>query len=294
MYYSLLRLFQPSMTNNKDKPTHINLRPLHNVPKALLWIILIVVTIFYCYLFYQDFVLPYSYRWKAIYGDVKYPPGEVRGIDVSHYQKHIDWDKLSKSQIQDNKIGFMFIKATEGKDGIDSNYFINYEFARNHNIPVGAYHFFTTQSTGIEQARHFCQTTSVNEGDLPPVLDVEVDYEENYDSLKHEILNWLSFVENHYRVRPIIYASYRLKTDFLNDSIFNQYPYWIAHYYVDSLQYEGSWTFWQHTDAGHVDGIDGYVDIDVFNGSKEKFNQLLIKKHVETNDNDSLNIKETL
>ena len=280
------------MKDNKYKSPH-SLRPLHRVPKTLLWLLLIVVIVFYCYIFYKEFVLPYSYRWKALYGDVKYPPGEVRGIDVSHYQKHIDWDKLSRSLIQDKKIGFMFVKATEGKDGVDGNYFNNYNLARQHKIPVGAYHFFTTQSTGIDQARHFCKTISIADGDLPPVLDIEVDFEENYDSLKTEILNWLVFVENYYRVRPIIYASYKLKMDFLNDSIFNQYPYWIAHYYVDSLQYTGSWSFWQHTDAGHVDGIDGYVDIDVFNGSTKKFNELLIDKHIESASHDTINAKQT-
>ena len=54
---------------------------------------------------------------------------------------------------------------------------------------------------------------------------------------------------------------------YLSDSIFDDYPYWIAHYYVDTLRYKGKWKLWQHTDAGKLDGIKGDVDFDIYNGS---------------------------
>ena len=122
----------------------------------------------------------------------------------------------------------------------------------------------------------------LEEGDLPPVLDIEISMDETSDAESHktknEILKWLAYVENHYRVKPLIYASYRFKENYLNDSIFNQYPYWIAHYYVDSLEYTGDWVFWQHTDVGKINGIEGLVDIDLFNGSINSFRKLQIKK----------------
>ena len=43
--------------------------------------------------------------------------------------------------------------------------------------------------------------------------------------------------------------------------------YWIAHYYVDKVEYKGPWKFWQHTDAGKLPGITGNVDLDIYNGS---------------------------
>ena len=64
---------------------------------------------------------------------------------------------------------------------------------------------------------------------------------------------------------------------YLNDSIFNTYPYWIAHYYVDSVRYEGAWKFWQHTDVGTVPGIEEEVDLDVFNGTLEELMALTLK-----------------
>ena len=58
---------------------------------------------------------------------------------------------------------------------------------------------------------------------------------------------------------------------------FNAYPYWIAHYYVDSVRYQGKWHFWQHTDVGSVPGIKEDVDLNVFNGSLEELKKLTIK-----------------
>ncbi|WP_262895308.1 GH25 family lysozyme, partial [Bacteroides thetaiotaomicron] len=66
-------------------------------------------------------------------------------------------------------------------------------------------------------------------------------------------------------------------TRYLDDSIFNAYPYWIAHYYVDSVKYQGKWDFWQHTDVGNVPGIKEDVDLNVFNGTLEELKKLTIK-----------------
>ena len=64
----------------------------------------------------------------------------------------------------------------------------------------------------------------------------------------------------------------------MNDSVFNSYPYWIAHYYVDSVYYKGDWKFWQHTDVGTLPGIKEQVDLNVFNGGLEGLDALRIKE----------------
>lgn len=257
--------------------SHIK-RPFQKIPKGLLWGVLCAVIITYCYLFYDNFVKPYSYRWKALYGETKYPKGAIRGLDISHYQKMISWELLKASKIQNAPVSFVFIKSTEGRDGYDPRFEENFQKAKDLGLIRGAYHFFTTKSSGYEQAVNFCDRVELETNDLPPVLDVEVDMEiaDNEEKILNEIINWLTYVENHYRIKPIIYASYRFKTKYLNSPIFDVYPYWVAHYYVDSLEYDGKWAFWQHTDAGHVNGIDGFVDIDLFNGDMDKLKQMCI------------------
>jgi lysozyme len=68
-------------------------------------------------------------------------------------------------------------------------------------------------------------------------------------------------------VKPIIYTYYKFKLRYLSSPLFDSYPYWIAHYYVDELEYDGPWKFWQHTDAGRLPGIKGHVDFNIYNGS---------------------------
>ena len=45
---------------------------------------------------------------------------------------------------------------------------------------------------------------------------------------------------------------YKFKEQYLSAPVFDDYPYWIAHYYVDKVQYKGKWKFWQHTDVGKL------------------------------------------
>ena len=68
-------------------------------------------------------------------------------------------------------------------------------------------------------------------------------------------------------MKPILYTYYKFKQKYLNAPVFDDYPYWIAHYYVDRIEYNGPWKFWQHTDAGKLPGIKGYVDFNIYNGS---------------------------
>lgn len=254
--------------------------PLRRLPIRLLWAILLLAAAIYVFFLYKTFVGPYSFRWKALYGHVTYPAGSVRGIDVSHYQQQIDWERLRNANIQGAPLSFVIIKATEGTDRFDQYFNRNFALARRNGIVRGAYHFFSSQSPACQQADYFCRMVQLEPGDLPPVLDVEtgVDNPERYprQQLRREVLTWLRRVENHYGVRPILYTSYKFRLDYLSGSEFDRYPFWIAHYYVDSLQYKGPWVFWQHTDAGRVDGINGYVDINLFNGGRADLDSLLI------------------
>src|SRR5690606_5446683 len=75
--------------------------------------------------------------------EIKIPGGyTIHGIDVSRYQQNINWQQVKKMEVKGVKIGFAFIKATEGRFHVDSKFRNNWENARKNNIPTGAYHFF--------------------------------------------------------------------------------------------------------------------------------------------------------
>ena len=231
--------------------------------------------------FYWLFIRPYAYRWKPCYGLKAYGICvpccyDVHGIDISHYQGDIDWGQLTQSRLTDFPIEFVFMKATEGGDHGDDTFARNFSEAGKHGFIRGAYHFFSPATDPLKQADFFIRTVKLAPGDLPPVLDVEVTGKKKKEELQGNIKRWLDRIEAHYGVKPILYTSYKFKTRYLSDSIFNTYPYWIAHYYVDSVKYEGKWHFWQHTDVGSVPGIEEDVDLNVFNGTLEELKKMTI------------------
>lgn len=248
------------------------------LPAWVRWLGGFVVVVAYIAAFYYFFISPYSFRWRAIYGETDYPEGyEIHGIDISHYQGHIDWRELQDATIQGYPVRFIIMKATEGSSRVDKNFSANFYNAREHGFIRGVYHFWSNNSSPREQAQFFLNNVKLLEGDLPPVLDVEHKPKNvSVEDFQQDVLTWLHIVEDHYHVKPIIYTYYKFKTKYLDASVFDDYPYWIAHYYVDNVEYGGPWKFWQHTDAGRLPGISGNVDLDIYNGSYYDLQQLTI------------------
>lgn len=231
--------------------------------------------------FYNFYIRPYSYRWKPCYGAKAYgvclPLNfKVHGIDVSHYQGDIDWEAVKATEKQEFPIRFAFMKATEGGDHKDKRFDENFLGAANAGITRGAYHFYNPNTDPIRQADFFISQVKLKKGDLAPVLDIERK-PRDVAQLQGDLLKFLQRLEQHYGVKPIIYTSYKYKLRYLNTPEFATYPFWIAHYYVSELSYEGAWQFWQHTDFGAVPGIEDNVDLNVFNGSLNDLQRYTLK-----------------
>ena len=261
------------------KRPNVFIRLLQHLPGWAWWVGGGLIVVLYVYFFYLIFVGPFGFRWRALYGDISYPVGyETHGIDISHHQGRIDWDRLrDEALINEKPVRFVMIKATEGATRVDDKFYTNFHNAREYGFTRGAYHFYGKRSTAKQQAEFFIRKVHLDVGDLPPVLDVEdKPASQTPEEFKRSVLEWLHIVERHYGVKPIIYTYYKFKMQYLDDPVFDQYPYWIAHYYVDKVEYEGPWLFWQHTDAGRLPGIKGYVDFNVFNGPLPELRKLTI------------------
>ena len=193
-----------------------------------IWSAVSLVGLAYVVVVYFFFFRPYLLRDEV--QDIYFLRPYVHGIDISHHQGEIDWPRLSLATYRERPINFVFMKATEGGDFVDDSFRYNFSQARECGLVRGAYHFFLPDVPAEVQARNFISQVQLQPGDLPPVLDIEVMGKGGAEQLQQSAATWLSLVERHYGVAPIIYASYKFKTKHLNNPPFTHYPYWIAHY----------------------------------------------------------------
>ena len=124
----------------------------------------------------------------------------------------------------------------------------------------------------------FIGSVKLEKGDFPPVLDIEnLPKSQSIDSLKVGLKRWLTKVEAHYKVKPTIYTGERYYKDFLKDD-FKEYQFWIANYnfFVENIKDE--WLFWQFTEKGTIPGIEGPVDLNIYNGTPKMLKYLVNSK----------------
>ncbi|MBQ4397135.1 MAG: acyltransferase family protein [Clostridia bacterium] len=196
---------------------------------------------------------------NAIYA-TQYKP---KGVDVSSRQGVIDWHTLASQDIS-----FAYIKATEGSQQVDAQFFANWEGARQMSLDVGAYHFFRFDTPGSTQAKHFIATVPLTDNALPPAVNVELygDKKQNRPPLEdvhRELHVLLDALEAYYGQKPIIYATETVYNVYIWDE-FPDYDIWIRNVVTQTnLEH---WNIWQYTDKMKLDGYDGkdqFIDMNV-------------------------------
>jgi lysozyme len=201
--------------------------------------------------------------------------GNAIGVDVSDYQGNIDWLNVDTLE---NKypVHFVFIRATVGDDRLDSQFKNNWIGAKKSKLLRGAYHYYRPNENSLEQAELFIKTVSLNKGDLPPVLDIEkLPKNQSVEQLKIGLKRWLKKVEEHYKVKPIIYTGESYYDDFLKEE-FSDYLFWIANYNLYQEEIKEEWLFWQFTEKASVNGIKGNVDVNVYNGDLQQLRYITV------------------
>lgn len=201
--------------------------------------------------------------------------GEIYGIDVSHHQGKIEWGKVKKWK--NKKLDFVYIKATEGATYIDETYKTNIKEAKENDFLVGSYHYFRTTSSIENQFQNFIKTIDKSEQDLIPLIDVEEKTNWTNKEFHKNFKAFLNMVENYFGQKPMIYTV----NSFYNLNLsgkYKEYHFLIGRYgeNAPNMRDKTSWTIWQFSETGKVEGIPMDVDIDVIN-DKYNLQDLLIK-----------------
>lgn len=207
---------------------------------------------------------------------IKSEIGDIYGIDVSHHQGKIEWVKVR--EWNGKKISFVYVKASEGATYVDKTYNTNLKEATDNNLLVGSYHYFRTTSSVKNQFENFIKHVDIDKQNLIPLIDVEEKKNWNNAEFHKNFQEFLNLVENHFGAKPIIYTV----NSFYNINLsgkYKSYHFLIGRYGENppNMKDKTSWTIWQFTETGKVDGIPKYADIDLLN-SKYNLQDLLLKK----------------
>jgi lysozyme len=184
------------------------------------------------------------------------------GIDVSHHQGEIDWDELFNKQGFDTIIDFVYCKATEGSDHLDTQWYHNRDYLNASGILNGAYHYFNTKGEPKPQAAHFLRHWKHRTIDLPPVLDVE-DEGLSDEDLIAKIKIWCAEVQKASGVKPIIYTSLNFYETKFRGKL-EGYQFWLAAYSREpQFMTDREVLHWQFSEQGKLPGMEGKVDLNV-------------------------------
>ena len=193
--------------------------------------------------------------------DVAY---SARGIDISEHQGFINWDRVKQSGVQ-----FAIIRI--GFAGYDFGGRADYYWKRNVsecerlNIPYGVYLYSYADSIwkASNEASMALNLLQGHHPALPVYYDLEDDSidKSNVAAIASAFCGQIQGAG--YRVG--IYANLYWWNSFLTDSCFDNWDKWVAQYNYQ-CDYDGSYSLWQHTSKASIDGIDGFVDENYWNG----------------------------
>lgn len=191
------------------------------------------------------------------------------GIDVSKWNKDIDWEKVKEAGIEFAIIRCGYRGASGGALVLDPMYEKNIEGAIEAGIPVGVY-FFTQaidEVEAIEEASMVIRLIEDYDVDYPVFLDSEsaggdgrADKLDAEERLRYHKAFLETIASAGYETG--VYASKNWFNDRLDVTQLSQYKIWLAEY-ADAPTYDKYYDMWQYTSKGTVDGIETRVDLNL-------------------------------
>ena len=203
----------------------------------------------------------------------------VRGVDVSHHQGDIDWDRLGNEGIQ-----FAYIKASEGGTLQDERFPYNWAGASRAAVIPGAYHYYSLCTPPARQAQNFLTaappSTTVS---LPPAVDLEFAgncaHRPSPAQIQNDLRMFLDTVEAAWGRPVVLYVTLEFYPSLGHR--FPGNPIWVRDVYKRPDAHEfGRWRFWQYANRGLLKGVGNPVDLDVFAGSRRDFDAFIKPVHV--------------
>ena len=200
--------------------------------------------------------------------------GTIYGIDVSRFQGTIDWQKVKNSGVV-----YAYIQISRSVTDLDAKFAYNWRRAKEVGILRGAYQRFQPDQDVALQAQIFLDKLGpYQEGDLPPMLDVEDDGGLTGAQIANRVNQWMDRVEPVVGVTPLIYTGFYFWRAQVGSADLSRHPRWIANYGATCPLVPQAWTRWtlhQYSSSAMIPGItENTVDVNKFNGTLEQLKAL--------------------
>lgn len=198
--------------------------------------------------------------------------GEIFGIDVSHYQKNIDWAKVAAA---DKKFAIMKAMYEAQSHRKDETFEANYKGAGDYGIDRGVYIFIATASIAdpVADAKALLKHLNGRKLEYGIWLDLESDVLRARG--KEFIRNLCYIYAYHFTMAGYfvgIYCNADWYMNVIHDDLKNDFDFWIARYPSSSAEYNPVSKYkpsnsyavaWQYSSIGTVPGIPTRCDLDV-------------------------------
>jgi lysozyme len=184
----------------------------------------------------------------------------VRGVDVSHHQGEVDWVRVRR-----DRIGFAYLKATEGSSFTDPRFLAGARAARSAGLRVGGYHYFSLCSPGAPQAAHFARVLdSAPARSMPPAIDLELLGNCAEPPPRPELLDqvraFIDTVERRTGQQVVVYAYPDFEARYGFAAALDRRQ-WVRR--IGSTPPTREWFIWQKDDQAVIDGITGPADLNL-------------------------------
>ena len=188
-----------------------------------------------------------------------------KGIDVSHFQGNIDWNKVK------GNIDFAILRlgwiGNNNNHTLDTKFETYYNACKSTGIPIGIYVYnYCNSEDTVKSGAEWTVNQLKDKGiDLPIYIDMEDRSIENLgkDKLTSICIAFNTVIENA-GYWAGVYANLNWYTNYLNkDTIKARYTTWVVHYGISQDRYVGQYDMLQYSDTGKISGISGNVDMDI-------------------------------
>ena len=184
----------------------------------------------------------------------------LEGIDVSEYQRNIDFNEVKNYGIE-----VVYIRSSASHSYVDAKFEENYRNAKASGLKIGFYHYVTARNNteAKEQARFFASVIAGKVADCRLAMDFETFRGLSKEEINNIARTFLETLKELTNKELVIYSDAYNATSTFDNSLFKEYPLWVAEYGVREPEVK-DYIGWQYTDEGRIPGIDDYVDRDMF------------------------------